>query len=367
MLLATMAASPAAAQENGRDYEPYPYTFVGVQGGGQVTFTNNSFSKLATPIGAVSVGRFFTPAVGARLNVQGFQNKAGYKIAGADRTFDFKYATTDLDLMLNLSNIFCPKKVHPLNLILVGGVGLSYAWDNDDQAALIKEGGLTESMAWSDNRLVHNFRIGLQLEANVAKHWGINLEVAANNLHDRFNSKTNGNADWQATAMLGVTYKFGFHKRQQSDVSGALAQQDYDNSRNNAIAVATPPVAQDKPVEPVVFGTPEKEKMRVEVFFDINSASIKPSEVDKVRELAAMLKRHPEVKVYLTGYADAGTGTTDINRDLSEKRVQSVAKLLQERHGIPASRIVTDFKGDTVQPFSDNDSNRVTVGIAEEQ
>ena len=54
-LLSAMFMQIAAAQENGRDYEPYPYTFVGLAGGAQVTFSNNSFNNLVTPIGAVSV------------------------------------------------------------------------------------------------------------------------------------------------------------------------------------------------------------------------------------------------------------------------------------------------------------------------
>lgn len=364
VLLATMAVFPASAQENERDYEPYPYTFVGVQGGAQVTFTNNSFSELVTPVGAVSVGRYFTPVVGARLNVSGWMNKAGYKVSGEDVTYDFNYVTSNLDLLINLSNLFAPKKVHPLNLMLVGGVGLTYAWDNDDQAGVLAQAGITEPLAWEDDRFVHNYRIGLQLEANVAKHWGINLEVAANHLNDRFNSKLNNNPDWQATAMLGVTYKFGF-KPKKVTVAPPPPQ-----PQPRVVEERRPaPQPQPKP-EPKPQPKPqpkEKAKIRVDVFFDINSAVVKPSEERKVSDLAAWLKQHPDAKVDLTAYADAGTGTPQINKAISEKRVKSVARLLTERHGIDASRIVTDYKGDTVQPFKDNDSNRVTIGIAEEK
>ena len=350
---------PATAQKN--DRTPQPYTFVTVQGGGQVTFTNNAFDKLATPIGAFSVGRFWTPAVGTRLSVQGYKNKAGYKIEGADRTFDFKYVTSDLDVMFNLSNIFAPKKVHPLNVYLLGGVGLSYAWDNDGQQALLNEGHITESMAWKDDRLVHNFRVGMQLEANIARHWGINLEVAANNLHDRFNSKTNGNGDWQLTGMLGVTFKFGMPKVQSAPKAPVSEPATLPLTNEERPVVDNTPAPVPAPA-PVV--ADEKSK-RIEVFFDINSASIKGTEERKVSELAAWMKRHPNAKVSLTAYADAGTGTAAINRAISEKRVNAVAKLLKERHGISVSRIQTDFKGDTVQPFKENDLNRVTIGVAE--
>ena len=357
MLLAGATMMTATAQE--KDRTPQPYNFVTLQGGGQVTFTNNAFDKLATSIGAFSVGRFWTPAVGTRLSVQGYNNKAGYKISGADHTFDFKYVTSDLDVMFNLSNIFAPSKVHPVNVYLLGGMGLSYAWDNDGQKDLLKKGGITESMAWNDDRLVHNFRMGLQLEANIARHWGINLEVAANNLHDRFNSKTNGNGDWQLTGMLGVTFKFGLPKAQSAPKEPVHEPVGLPEEQEEKPVVDNTPAPLPAPVV-----TQEKIK-RVEVFFDINSATIKASEERKVSELAAWMKRRPQAKVSLTAYADAGTGTPEINRAISEKRVKAVAKLLKERHGIDVARIQTDFKGDTVQPFTNNDMNRVTIGVAE--
>lgn len=373
VLLAVICTLKVSAQENGKDYEPYPYTFVGLQGGGQVTFTNNSFSNLVTPIGAVSVGRFFTPEIGARLNVQGYKNKAGYKIGGEDNTFDFKYISTDIDFLFNLSNIFYPKKAHPLNVILVGGFGFNYAWDDKGYKSLADVMQLTEPTTWTDDRIVHNLRIGLQFEMNVAKHVGINLELAANNTDDRFNIKRNNSDDWQATAMLGVTYKFGFHKKRQSGTGSALANLDYDNARNASSAVASNPVvegekkAKEEP-KPVVSQEPvKKASTRVDVFFEINSSSVSAKEKGKVERLAEWLKQHPTAKVNLTAYADKGTGTPEINRAISEKRVISVAKMLIKEYGISADRITSNYKGDTEQPFTENDSNRVTIGIAEEK
>ncbi|MDO4930461.1 MAG: OmpA family protein [Bacteroidales bacterium] len=368
-LLTLLSVLPASAQGNERDYEPYPYTFVGVQGGGQVTFTNNSFSELVTPIGAVSVGRFFTPVVGARLHVSGWMNKAGYKVAGNDQTYDFNYVTSNLDVLINLNNLFAPKKHHVFNVMLVGGVGLTYAWENEDQAGVLAAAGGNEPLGWyGDDRFVHNYRLGLLFEVNVAKHWGISLEGNINHLNDRFNSKINQSPDWQATAMVGVTYKFGFKPKVQSNVNAALAHHDFDNTRDANTGFAPPPVVEERKPAPTPPPAPKpKEKIRVEIFFDINSAVVKASEERKVSDLAAFLKKHPETKVDLTAYADAGTGTAAINKAISEKRVKSVARLLTERHGIDASRIVTDFKGDTVQPFKENDSNRVTIGVAEEK
>jgi outer membrane protein OmpA-like peptidoglycan-associated protein len=68
--------------------------------------------------------------------------------------------------------------------------------------------------------------------------------------------------------------------------------------------------------------------------------------------------------VKISGYADAQTGNQKINQALSEKRTAAIASKLTDA-GIDASRISTDALGDTTQPFSDNDSNRVCICVAE--
>ena len=72
------------------------------------------------------------------------------------------------------------------------------------------------------------------------------------------------------------------------------------------------------------------------------------------------MKDHPDFNVTLIGYADKETGTAQGNVTLSENR----AKVVKERLislGIPESRISAAFKGDTVQPFAENDKNRVVT------
>ena len=67
----------------------------------------------------------------------------------------------------------------------------------------------------------------------------------------------------------------------------------------------------------------------------------------------------------VTGYADADTGTDAINDRLSRQRAEAVAKALTGVHGIEASRIEVNSKGARVQPFAENDKNRVTICVAE--
>ena len=62
--------------------------------------------------------------------------------------------------------------------------------------------------------------------------------------------------------------------------------------------------------------------------------------------------------------ADAGTGNNTINDRLAKQRAQVVTKALVEKYGIAKERISTDSKGARVQPFAENNKNRVTIMIA---
>ena len=85
-----------------------------------------------------------------------------------------------------------------------------------------------------------------------------------------------------------------------------------------------------------------------------------------MKKLADWLNSHPEAKADLVGYADAGTGNAQINRTISEKRMKAVADVLVQKYGIKASRLTTGFKGDSVQPFKNNDDNRAVISVAAE-
>ena len=80
----------------------------------------------------------------------------------------------------------------------------------------------------------------------------------------------------------------------------------------------------------------------------------------KIDKLVEFLKANPDYSVSLVGYADKATGTSARNLVISKERVNAVkAKMIQL--GAPADRIETDYVGDTVQPYVENDQNRVII------
>jgi outer membrane protein OmpA-like peptidoglycan-associated protein len=337
--LALGVSVPAVAQtteDDGLDYKPYPHMFVGVQGGAQTTFTNYDNLKLITPTASVSFGAFFTPVVGARLHFNGWQNKGGFKDATQDFKYDYKYATSDLDLMLNLSTLFGKKNYYPLNVYLIGGIGLNYAWDNDDAYANKN----LMPLAYKNDRLSHNARVGAMLDWNLMKNLSLNLEVNANSLGDRYNSKTNGKDDWQLNAQVGLAVKFGYKKKEVKEEWATRVDTIwYDD-------VAYTPRVED--------GT-----LTWNVFYEIRESDFNDPDA-QLANIGAFLKDHRECKVTIKSYADVQTGNPKINMGYSQQRSEKAVKALVDA-GVDPSIIKAEYFGDTVQPFAENDKNRVSI------
>lgn len=352
-LMLCMPKMSAQTYDNwNKDYEPAPYLFIGVQGGGQVTFTNYDFSKLLMPVGAISFGGYYNTVVGGRLHLMGFRDKGGFK--SLDHTYYYDYYTADADLLLNLTNLFWKgRPTHLFNLVLVGGVGLNYAWHNHEAINLINANQLGAQCpeAWEHNRLGHNFRLGLQLDLNISKHWGVNLECDFNNLSDRFNSKKSNNDDWQAVAMVGVQYKFGYKARKYVAPAPAPVV---------APAPAPKPVPAPAP-KPAPAPVPVVKNINENIFYSIRASEVPASELSKVENVAKFLKENPDAKVEIVGYADVKTGNPTINMRYSQQRAKNLKDMLVNKYGIDGSRITTSAKGDTVQPFAENAKNRVSI------
>ena len=330
----------AQAQETTENHLGYPYGFVTVQGGGQVTFTDFNNWELITPTASISGGLFFTPVIGARLHFNGIWNKGGIWADGNAYKYKYRYLTTDLDLMINVVNLITKKEYNPVNAYLIGGVGLNYAWNNDDAWALKQ----FMPRAYEKNLLSHNFRIGAMLDVNVARNWSVNLEVAGNSLRDRFNSKISNGDDWQLTAQIGVTYKFG--KRAKKVVEPEVWETRLDTIWYDD-AVFTPHI--------------EDGKATWNVFYKIRESDFEADE--QLAAIGAFLKEHRECKVDIKSYADVETGNPKINMEYSKQRCEKAVKALTDA-GVPASSITSAYYGDTVQPFAENDKNRVSIAIA---
>lgn len=351
-------------------YWPQPYNFVQVQGGLGTTFTSGpNFLDLCTPTFSLGVGRMFTPVVGARLHFNGYESKS--KLNSIDKDYTYKYLTSDFDVLVNVTNIFRNTRKNFFNLYFIGGVGLNYAWDNDEFQDLTKAYGpqIREDVtnAWGEgtNRkslFDHNIRAGLLFDFDVAKHWSLGLEADINNMGDRFNSKYNDNDDWMLTAQLTATYKFGFKKAEKCEKPApapapAPAPVVKPEPKPAPAPVVEKPAPKPEP-KPAPAPVVKKERPLKEViFYTIRASEPQDAILQKVIDWC---NEYPDKYVTVDGYADKGTGTPKLNVGYAKARAEKVAKALRDK-GLAANRIKVQSYGDTVQPYDENDKNRCVI------
>lgn len=344
-----MSGAVMAQDANKKQGKIKSWNYVEAQGGLNWTTTNANIDKLLMPGGALSFGHYFTPVVGARLHVAGLQAKGRFE--DLDQNYKWNFLNTDADLLINLSNLFSKNYGRPLNLIFVGGLGLNYAWDNDELFDLGLSPAVTP-LAWKDNRLSHNLRAGLRLETNVTKPLGFSLEVNANSLDDRFNSKTNDKDDWMINALVGVNYRFGYTREKPRKVVRQVEEEIWEEVPDTIIV---------KEKRPIV--TEEQKKIEEVIFFEIcqSDANAAQGTEKAIKDVADLMKTSEDATFTLTGYADKGTGNPAINKMYAQKRADNVTSKLINEHGLDPNRLKSDSKGDTVQPFEENDKNRCVI------
>lgn len=357
-LLACAIGASAQAQDSlpGR-VEFNPHWFVSAHAGAQYTLGEAKFADLLSPTVQVAAGYRFNPWLSARLSVGAWQSKGGingYETGGrfVTTTYKYNYVAPAVDVMFNLSNAVCgynPDRVFSLTAFVGGAANVAFG---NGEANDLAAQGYSLRYNWTGTKVRAVGRGGLGLDFRLSDRVSLGLEGAANVLTDHYNSKRAGNADWYFNVMAGITINLGKTK----------------NVRRPAPAPVAPPPApkpavQESKPEPAPQPKVEEKPVRSDVFFKINSSVISDAEKVKVRVLAEYLNNHKTAIVEVTGYADAGTGTAAINERLSAKRAEAVAVMLTGECGVEASRVRVSHKGDTVQPFAENDMNRVTICI----
>ena len=374
MLAAGLTAS-AQEQKGTTEYVFEPHWYIQVQPVGvQYTLGEVDFGDLLSYNVQAAVGRQFSPLWGARLAVNAWQSKAGSKFDLANKEFKWKwnYVAPTIDATFNLSNAiagFNPNRV--FNLSAFAGIGLNIGWKNDEAATadqgiramgtVLGTNGTTYTTnqgleyLWDGTKVRLMGQFGLIADFRLNDNWAINLEASANTLNDKYNSKKAKNWDWYFNALLGVKYNFG---KTYSTRFIPAPEPEIRYVEKIVEKIVEVPAKVEEPAATAA------EPLRRDIFFAIGKTVIRKSEQQKVNDVVEYLKANPEAKVNVTGYADAGTGNDRINDRLAAGRADVVVKALKKA-GIAASRISYDSKGARVQPFADNDSNRVSIVIAE--
>ena len=332
------------------------HAFITLQGGAQYTLGEAKFKDLISPNVQLGIGYQFNPWFAARIQANGWQSKGGWNSYAQHPftyTYKWNYVAPGLDLMFDLTNLiggWNPDRF--LSVVLFVGGGTNIAWKNDEANAIAANVQQFDDYKleylWDGTKVRPFGRGGLQLGFRLSDAVSLLLEGNANILGDKYNSKKADNPDWYFNALAGLRINLGKTKLTETK----------DVYRDVVVYDTIYKYVQ----EPVI---PKKEQIRRDVFFTINSTVITDAEMQKVKEIAEYLNKYPEAKVVVSGYADKGTGNERINARLAAQRADVVVNTLKKDYGIADNRITYDSYGDKVQPFEENDLNRVSICIAE--
>ncbi len=371
-----MGCISASAQEADKTVNVFnPHWYVQAQIGGQYTLGEVGFGKLLSPNAQLGVGYNFNKVVGARLSFNAWQSKAGQKVIsdGATTTYKWKwnYIAPMVDATFNLTNLFC--EYNPNRLVEVGvfgGIGANIAWGNNEakdakEAILATPGSknlegydktaMPLENLWTGSKTRFVARVGANVDFRVSDRVKLGVELSANTLSDKYNSKKAGNPDWYFNALVGAKIALG----QTHSTKVIPAPKPVEKIIERIIEKPAPaPAPKTETKQEAV-----EENFRRDIFFPIGNSNIAKSQTTKIAEIVTFMKENPDAKITLTGYADKGTGSAAFNDKIAARRAQTVYNTLAAK-GVAKNRMIKKSMGSRVQPFEENDMNRVTICIA---
>lgn len=318
---------------------------------------------------SVAVGKWFTPGLGLRTKFNGAWGRT--VVSENKKTNANKYWTLSEQVMFNLSNMLL-------------GYNESRVWDFIPYASV----GVNRNM--SANCYAPVAGIGILNEFKINNKWAVNLDVnymLGTSDYDGFEGSLPGakpydarsfkglvaNHDRTLNVEVGLTYNLGkatFNKTPDVEAIKALSQGQIDalnaqladaQSENNRLKDMLAEQKQQQSVAPVSAVT-KVVSAPVSVFFNIGKAKVaSKKDLQNVKAVAEAAKAN-NAKIVVTGYADSKTGSASFNKNLSEKRAQTVADALVNM-GVSRDNIEVVSAGgvNTLSPVSYN--RRATVEI----
>lgn len=315
-------------------------------------------------------GKWFSPYMGWRLAFNG--GPLHYENNGVSK---FNYVGANLDFMWDMFNsIGGVNSNRVFSIVPFVGLGGTYAWDFRPDGTAVRQNGDARGNSWT-----LPVSGGLQLRLRLNKYVDFFAEGRASFYGDNFNNISTGRPiDINFTANGGFTFNLGGSGYQSYNPCDYLGYISTLNSQVNDLrgALATTAAAlanaeSQLPCPPVV----KVEKTTVveqpaaplmaTVSFPINSSVISQREMLNVYNIAQWMKNNPDQTVAIGGYADAQTGTSNYNKELSARRAQAVYDALVNTYGIKASRLSVSASGSDSQPYNVNNWNRVVIFSAE--
>lgn len=343
--------------------------FINVGGGAQIYFGDHDkqakFGDRLAPALNISVGKWFTPAVGARIAYNGLSMR-GATQQGPDEAFStgkevpgkggsgywlnkqkFSFGDVRMDAMLNLCNAFRGYKAEGRfwNPSLYAGLG--FAWTYDEPG-----NGKSRSHEISAS-------IGTSNDFRLSDAWAINLDVRGMFVNDRFDGEMGHRwGEGVLSATIGLTYNIaprGWNKSKTvvKTVNNNIADFQKALSESEAERIRLEKELGELRAQPQIVEKQTTIAAPYFVIFEINKSKLSKDSRVNLGMLAEIIKAN-NIKYIVTGYADAATGNKKINDKLSRKRAEAVYECLTKEFGVPESLLEIDHKGGVENMFYDD-------------
>lgn len=322
---------------------------VEVNAGAITPLTHSAFFKSMRPAFGVGFSKQLTPIFGLGFQGMGYINTTQSKTA-----FD----ASDVSLLgkVNLMNLFAGYQGQPrvFEIETVAGIGWLHHYVNGDG----------DENSWST-------RFGLNFNFNLgeSKAWTLGIKPAIvydmqgdyNDAKSRFNAN---NAAFELTA--GLTYHFmtsnGTHHfakvkvYNQAEIDGLNssinALRSEVNNKDGELNTANQQInglqkdleecrTKVVPVETVVKTARVPESI---ITFRQGRSSVDASQLPNVERVASYMKKYPDSKVIIKGYASP-EGSVEVNARIAAARAEAVKTILVNRYKINASRITAEGQG----------------------
>ena len=312
--------------------------------------------------GSVAIGKWFTPGIGLRTKLQGFNSK---KIGAVGVTSQHFWSLNE-QIMFNLSNLFMgynPERVWNISPFIGGGMARNM----------------------SVNRYVMQLSAGINSSWRLCRNLDLYAEAGWNRMEDNFDgnemaqlSNTYHGRGWEDKdnhlyAEIGLTFKLGkatWNKTPDVDAIKALSQSQIDalNSQLNDLNAENGKLRKELAEKPktTVLTKSLKEFVAtpISVFFNIGKIDVALlKDLVNVRALAKYAIENNS-HILVTGYADSSTGTPAINQRLSEQRANTIVEELVKM-GVNRSNIRTAAGGGVKMLEYPDYDRRATVQIVD--
>ena len=336
---------------------------VGVNAGAVTPLTHASFFKGMRPGFGVGISKQLTPIFGLEFQGMGYINTTPSKTA-------FDVSDVSLLSKINLMNLFAGYRGKPrlFEIEAIAGIGWLHYYVN----------GKGDDNSWST-------RLGLNLNFNLGetKAWTLGIKPAIvydmqgdfNQAKSRFNAN---NATFELTA--GLTYHFKmstgnhyftkvkvYNQSEIDDLNVAInALREQVGSRDRELNNANQRISglhkeleecrtKVVPIETVVKTARVPESI---ITFRQGRSSVDASQLPNVERVASYMKKYPDSKVIIKGYASP-EGNVEINAKIATARAEAVKTILVNKYKINTSRITAEGQG-VGDMFTEPDWHRVS-------